>query len=106
LCQQIQHRGDGFSGKGFHEDLHSTTESQDQVESGFFLNVVVGQGSSVLELFSSEDESLLVGGDSFLVLDLGFDIFDCVSRFNIEGDGFSGKGFHEDLHINFFSFEF
>jgi len=37
-------------------------------------------------LFSSEDQTLLVGRDAFFVLDLGFDIVDRVGRFDLERD--------------------
>ena len=43
------------------------------MESGLLLDVVVGQGPAVLELLSGEDQSLLVRGDTLLVLDLGLD---------------------------------
>ena len=46
----------------------TTSESEDQVKSGLLLDVVVGKGSAILELLTSEDESLLVWGNSFLVL--------------------------------------
>jgi len=69
------------------------------MQSGLFLDVVVAQSSSVLELFSSEDQSLLIWWDSFFVLDLGLDIFDSVGWLDFEGNGFPGEGFHEDLHV-------
>ena len=90
--------GDGLSGEGLDEDLHSTSESEDQVEGGLLLDVVVREGPSVFELLSSEDESLLIGRDSFLVLDLSLDGFDGVRGLNIEGDGLSGEGLDENLH--------
>jgi hypothetical protein len=49
-------------------------------------------------LLSSEDKSLLIGGNSFLILDLGLHVFNGVRWFNIEGDGLSSKGLDEDLH--------
>ena len=70
--------GDGLSGEGLHEDLHSTTEAEHQVEGGLLLDVVVGQGAAVFQLLSGEDQSLLVGWDSFLVLNLSLDIVDGV----------------------------
>jgi len=91
-------QSDGFSGQGFDKNLHTTSESEDQVKGGFFLDVVVGEGSSVLELFTSEDQSLLIGRDSFFVLDFGLDVFDGVGWLDFEGDGFPGEGFHENLH--------
>ena len=76
----------------------SSSKSKDQVESGLFLDVVVGEGSAVLELLSSEDESLLIWRDTFLVLDLGLDVFDGVCWLDIEGDGLTSEGLDEDLH--------
>ena len=67
----------------------TTSESEDQVEGGLLLDVVVGEGSAVLELLSSEDESLLIGRDTFLVLDLGLDVLDGVRGLNVQSDSFS-----------------
>ena len=54
------------------DDTDTTaTKSQDQVEGRFFLNIVIGKGASILELLTSEDKALLIGWDSFLVLDFG-----------------------------------
>ena len=68
------------------------------MEGRFLLDVIVRKGSAVLKLLSSEDESLLIGGDALLVLDLGLDVLNGVRRLNIEGDGLAGKGLDEDLH--------
>jgi hypothetical protein len=48
------------------------------VESGLLLDVVVSERAAILELFSSENETLLVWWDALLVLNLGFDIVDRV----------------------------
>ncbi len=93
--------GNGFSSKSFHENLHSSSKSQHQVQSGFFLDVVVRQGSAVFQLFSGENQSLLVRRNSFLVLDFGFHVFDRVAGLHVEGNGFSSKSFHENLHFLF-----
>ena len=95
-------KGDGFSGESLDEDLHTTSQSQDEMEGGLLLDVVVGEGSSVFELLSSEDESLLIGWDAFLVLDLSLDILNGVCWLDIEGDGFTCEGLNEDLHELFF----
>jgi len=91
-------KGDGLTSEGLDEDLHSTSESEDEMEGRLLLDVVVGKGSSILELLSSEDESLLIWRDTFLILDLGLDVLDGVSWLNIEGDGLTGEGLDEDLH--------
>merc|ERR1712240_244647 len=67
-------QGDGLASQGLDKDLHSTSEAQDQMQSGLLLDVVVREGPAVLELLASKDRPLLVWGDSLLVLDLGLDI--------------------------------
>ena len=64
------------------------------------MNVVVRKSSSVLELLSSEDKSLLIWWDSFFILDFGLHVFDGVCWLNIKGDGFSSEGLNEDLHTS------
>jgi len=97
-------KGDGLSGEGLNEDLHTTSQSQDEMESGFLLDVVVGEGSSILELLTGEDKSLLIRWDSFLVLDLGLDILNSVCWLDIKGDGLTSKGLYENLHFEVESF--
>lgn len=63
------------------------------------LDVVVRQGSAILELLASEDQSLLIRGDSLLVLDLGLDIVDRVGRLDLKGDGLARQGLHETFRI-------
>merc|ERR1719445_2437888 len=70
------------------------------MESAFLLDVVVGESSSVLELLSSKDQSLLIWGDTLLVLDLGLDVLDAVRRLDLEGDGLPCEGLDEDLHTS------
>merc|ERR1719284_11321 len=68
------------------------------MEGGLLLDVVVGEGSTVFELLSSEDESLLIWGNTFFVLDLGLDVLDGVCGLNIKSDGLTSQGLDEDLH--------
>ena len=89
---------DGLSGKSLDEDLHTTSKSEDQVKSGLLLDVIIGEGTAIFELLSSEDETLLIGRNSLLVLDLSLDIVDGVGRLDFEGDSLTGEGLHEDLH--------
>jgi len=92
-------QGDSLSSEGLHEDLHHTSsQSEDQVESALLLDIVIAEGSSIFKLFSSEDESLLVWGNSFLVLDLSLDGFDGVGLLNFKSDGLSSESLNKDLH--------
>ena len=63
--------------------------------SPYLLNVVVAQGSAIFELLAGKDQTLLVGWDAFLVLDLGFNIVDCVARLNFKGYGLAREGLDE-----------
>jgi hypothetical protein len=69
------------------------------VQGGFLLDVVVTQSTAILELLSSKDETLLIRWDTFLVLDLSFDVVDGIGRFDIEGNGLTSESFHENLFI-------
>jgi len=91
-------QSDSLSGEGFDKDLHTTSESEDQVKSRFLLDVVIRESSTVFKLLSGEDESLLIWWDSFLILDFGLHIFNGVSWFDIQCDCFTSQSFDEDLH--------
>ena len=47
---------------------HSATQSEHQVKSALLLDVIVGETAAILELFSSENETLLIWGNALLVL--------------------------------------
>ncbi len=71
------------------------------------LNIVIGKSAAVFELFSSEDQALLIWWNAFLIfkveilaqlqtgckspvqhtLDLGFHVVDRVRRLHLKGDG-------------------
>ena len=93
----VDFQGDGLAGEGPHEDLHASAQSEDQVEGGLLLNVVVGESSAVFQLLAGEDQSLLVGGDAVLVLNLGFHGLDGVAGLDIESVGFSSQSLDENL---------
>merc|ERR1719471_2538090 len=92
--------GEGPASQGLDEDLHSTSETEDQMQSGLLLDVVVGEGPAILQLLASKDQPLLIWRNSFLVLDLGLDIFNGVRRLHLKGDGLAGEGLNEDLHLS------
>ena len=61
-------QGDGLACQGLHEDLHASSQPENQVKGGFLLDIIVGQGPAVLKLLASKDQPLLVWGDALLVL--------------------------------------
>jgi len=92
-------KSDGFASEGLDKDLHATTKAKDEMEGRLFLDVVIRKSSAVFKLLASEDKSLLVWGNSFLVLDLGLDVLDGIGSLNLKGDGLARKGLYKNLHV-------
>ena len=90
----------GLSSEGLDEYLHTATKTEDEMKSRFFLDVVVGEGTTILELLSSEDETLLIRGDAFFVLNLGLHIVDRVGGLDFQGDRLAREGLNKDLHTS------
>ena len=64
--------GEGSEGwLNFDATETTSSKSEDEVKGGLLLNVVIRQSAAVFELLSCEDKTLLIGGNAFLVLDLG-----------------------------------
>merc|ERR1712056_31010 len=80
--------------------LTTTSQTEDQVQGALLLDVVVGKSSSVLELLSGKDKTLLVRWDALLVLDLSLDILDGVGALDLKGNGLARQGLDEDLHAS------
>ena len=88
-------QGDSLASESLDEDLHTTAQTQDKVEGGFLLDVVVGKGATVFELLASEDQALLVRGDALLILDLGLDIIDGVGGLDLKSDGLASQSLND-----------
>merc|ERR1712022_93218 len=78
--------------------VHTTAETQHEVECRLLLDVVVRKGAAILELLAGEDQPLLVRGDALLVLDLGLDVVNGVGALDLERDGLACQCLDEDLH--------
>jgi len=57
------------------------------MESRLLLNVVIRQGTAVFKLLSSKDQTLLIRRDALFILNLAFDVVDCVRGFDLKSDG-------------------
>ncbi len=94
----LDFKGDSLASECLNENLHATTQAEDEVEGALLLDVVVRQGTPVFELLASEDETLLVRRNSFLVLNLALHVLDGVRGLHLERDGLARQGLDEDLH--------
>jgi len=54
--------------------LVTSSQTENQMKSGFLLNVVIAQSTTIFQLLTSENQTLLIRGNSFLVLDLLLDV--------------------------------
>jgi len=92
-------QGDGFSSESLDKNLHcTTTKTKDKVKGGFLLDVVVGERAAIFELFSCEDQSLLLWWDAFFVLDFCLYVGDRVIWLDVQGDGLSSESLDKNLH--------
>ena len=88
----------GFACQCFDKNLHATSKSQNKMECRFFLNVIVRESSTIFQLLTGKDKSLLIWWDSFFVLDFGLYILDRVWWFYIKSDCLSCQCFDKNLH--------
>merc|ERR1712194_335576 len=78
--------------------LHATTETKHQVQRALLLNVVVSQCATVFQLLAGEDQTLLIRGNAFLVLDLLLHVLNGVVRFHVQRNRLTRQSLDEDLH--------
>lgn len=77
-----------FPGQGHKRRFNDpSTEPQHKMQSRLFLDIIISQCTPIFKLFTSKDQSLLVRRNTFLVLNLGLDIVDSITRFDFKGDG-------------------
>merc|ERR550514_2147823 len=96
--RRLHLEGDRLAGEGLDKDLHATAQAEHEVKGRLLLDVVVREGAAVLELLAREDETLLVGRDPLLVLDLRLDVLDRVRGLDLERDRLARQRLDEDLH--------
>merc|ERR1712079_88355 len=77
-------QGDGLPSQRLDEDLHTSSQPENQVEGGLLLDVVVRKSSSIFQLLSSKDQPLLVWGDASLSWILAL-------TFSMESDGSTSR---------------
>ena len=96
--RRLHLKSNSFTSEGLDKDLHTTTETEDKMEGRLLLNVVIRQGSTVFQLLTSENQTLLVRRNTLLILNLGLDVINSVGGLNFEGNGFTSEGLDKDLH--------
>jgi len=71
--------------------------TEEEVDSGLFQDVLIREGTAILELLAAEGGAVNQV-DTHLVVDLSLDIVDCVRRFDLESDGLANQCLHKGLH--------
>merc|ERR1712013_777343 len=93
-------QGDSLASEGLDKDLVSSPESENKMERALFLDIIVRKRATIFQLFTGEDQPLLIWGNSLLVLDLGLDVLNGVWWFNLQGDSLASEGLDKDLHAS------
>jgi len=75
-----------------------TSEAKNQVDRAFLLDIVVGQSAIILQLLAGKNQTLLIGRDALLVLNLSLDGFDAIAVLYIKRDGLASECLDEYLH--------
>ena len=68
------------------------------MESTLLLDIVIREGLPIFKLLASEDETLLIRRNTFLILDLLLHSFNSIRRLRIQSNGLAREGLHEKLH--------
>eukprot|EP00471_Norrisiella_sphaerica_P003021 CAMPEP_0184485360 /NCGR_PEP_ID=MMETSP0113_2-20130426/6979_1 /TAXON_ID=91329 /ORGANISM="Norrisiella sphaerica, Strain BC52" /LENGTH=140 /DNA_ID=CAMNT_0026866775 /DNA_START=128 /DNA_END=547 /DNA_ORIENTATION=+ len=76
----------------------TTSETKDKVKGGFLLDVIICKSAAIFKLLTSEDEALLIRGNSFLILDFLLHGVNSIAAINIKRDGLPREGLDEYLH--------
>jgi hypothetical protein len=69
------------------------------MQGGFLLNIVITQGTVILQLLAGKNKTLLIRGNALLVLNLGLDGFNGIGGLDIERNGFTRECLDENLSI-------
>merc|ERR1719148_306048 len=93
-------KGDSLAGQSFNENLHSrtTSKTKNKMKSRLFLDVVIGESTAIFQLFTSENQSLLVRRNTLFTLNFLFHVLNGITGFDVKGDCFTSQGFNENLH--------
>jgi hypothetical protein len=70
------------------------------VESALFLDIIIRKRATIWQLLPSEDQALLVRRETFLILNLHFDVVDRIGGLDLKRDRFPRQGLHEGLHTS------
>src|SRR5438046_574967 len=62
------------------------------------LDIIIRQGTTILQLFASENQPLLIRWNSLFVLNFRFDIIDGIRGFHFKRNSFPRESFDENLH--------
>merc|ERR1711975_141966 len=65
---------------------------------GLLLDVVVRQRTTVLELLTGENQTLLIGWNTLLILDLALHIVNSIATLNLKRDSLPSQCFYKYLH--------
>ena len=78
---------------------HSATETQDKVKRAFFLDFVVTQGSTVLELITRKHKSLIIRLNALFFHNLKFHFRDRTGSFGVNSNSLTSQSLDKKIVI-------
>ena len=75
-----------------------TSEAKNKVDCALLLDIVVCQRAIILQLLAGKNQTLLIGRDALLILNLSLDGFDAIAVLYIKRDGLASECLDEYLH--------
>merc|ERR1711970_201474 len=88
---RLNFQSDGLTSQSLDKDLHTSSQPEHKMKGRLFLDIVARQSSSIFQLFSSKDQSLLIWRDTFLILDLRLHVLNGITRLHLQSDGLASQ---------------
>lgn len=63
------------------------------------LNVIISKSTTIFQLFARKDQPLLVGRNTFLILDLSLNIINSIRALNLKSDCFSSQSLNKSASL-------
>ena len=85
---------------GVEQRRRTTTEAQHEVQRGCLSNSVLPKAVTIVELSTTEDQTLLIRRDTYGSLNFSFDHSNRVAEINVQCDRLARERLYEDLHTD------
>ena len=82
--------------------ISSTSKSENKMDGGILVDVIILNSPAIFKLLTSKDESLLISRNTLLVMNLILQAFNAVLGAAVQSDGLASQSFNKELHFECF----